>query len=124
MTSIRGDEGAPDAYMSVGTELAEMRRVVHILEVQRDIYRLLIEMLPLTTVGVLDEKLRWVNVFGEWPQQHGLSSAQLTGEDFGERMGGPDAEQCGACTNRLGPPGSIKRCSPAAVGGLKSMLFP
>ena len=83
-TGIRNADGHLVGYMSVATDVTAARRTVRTLEGQREVYRMLLDHLPMTTVGVFDEKLRCLTMGGHWIATNGIDPETVTGKHIGD----------------------------------------
>jgi PAS domain S-box-containing protein len=90
MTGIRNADGHLVGYMGVATDVSEARRTLSSLEAQREIYRMLLDHLPLTTVGVFDDQLRCLTMGGHWIAMSGTDPEAVTGKHIGEFFEEPD----------------------------------
>lgn len=90
MTGIRNADGRLVGYVGVGTDVTEVRGTLRSLAGQREIYRMLIDHLPMTTVGVFDENLRCLTMGGHWIAMTGTDPETLTGTHIGEFFEPPD----------------------------------
>ena len=84
VTGIRNADGQLIGYMAVATDVTEMRRALDSLQSQREVYRLLLDHLPGTTAGVVDENLRCVTIGGHWVTSAGLDVNTMIGRPIAE----------------------------------------
>ena len=68
----------------------QLRAAARDLDAQREIYRLLVEQLPLTTVALFDEDLCCLTIGGHWLTRSGLSPAEFVGRQAHEFFLEPD----------------------------------
>jgi PAS domain S-box-containing protein len=69
MSSVRGPEEDLVGFIAVASDITVMSDALASLAAEREVYRLLVEHLPSTVVGLLDEELRWEAVGGEYRGQ-------------------------------------------------------
>jgi PAS domain S-box-containing protein len=85
ISAIRDSSGELSGFVGIGNDVTEARKALQSLAAQREIYRLLVDHLPLTTVGLWDEHLRCVTIGGHWLNKTGAESTGFVGrpiEDF------------------------------------------
>jgi PAS domain S-box-containing protein len=90
MTGIRNADGHLVGYMGVATDVTDARRTLRTLQSQREIYRMLLDHLPMTTVGVFDENLCCLTMGGYWIAASGTDPESVTGKHIGEFFEAPD----------------------------------
>jgi PAS domain S-box-containing protein len=90
MTGIRNADGQLVGYTGVATDVTEARRTLRSLQSQREVYRMLIDHLPMTTVGVFDERLHCLTMGGYWIGTSGTDPETVIGKHIGEFFEEPD----------------------------------
>ncbi len=90
MTGIRNTEGQLVGYMGVATDVTDARALVRTLQSQREVYRMLLRHLPMTTVGVFDAQLRCLTIGGHWTGSNEIDPETLVGKHIGEFFQAPD----------------------------------
>ncbi|HEY2272605.1 MAG TPA: PAS domain S-box protein [Jatrophihabitantaceae bacterium] len=66
VSGITNSTGDLVGYVGIGTDVTQARQAMQSLAAQREIYRVLVDNLPSTTVGLWDEQLRCVAIGGHW----------------------------------------------------------
>ena len=79
ITGIRDASGAVTGFVAIGTDVTASRATMQTLAAQREIYRLLVENLPMTTVGLIDSNLRCVTIGGHWLAKIGAEPGRFRG---------------------------------------------
>ncbi|MGH8861957.1 MAG: PAS domain S-box protein [Jatrophihabitantaceae bacterium] len=79
VTCMRDAAGRVTGFVGIGTDVTASRATIQTLASQREIYRLLVEHLPETTVGLLDADLRCVTLGGHWLKRLGGDPGRFTG---------------------------------------------
>lgn len=100
ITTVRNDAGAVTGYVCIGTDVTASRATMHTLASQRELYQLLVEHLPLTTVGLFDHDLRCVTIGGHWLRKIGGEPATFRGTRIDEFFGEADRERALALYDR------------------------
>ena len=94
VTGKRDGDGSLIGYIFIATDVTDARAAARDLEAQYRIQQLLLEHLPYTTVALLDRRLRWVTVGGDWSQaRRGDSAEPLTGRSIEQTLPAQDAER-------------------------------
>ncbi len=89
-TCMRDASGTVTGYVCIGTDVTASRATIRTLAGQREIYQLLVEHLPLTTVGLFDADLRCVTIGGHWLRKVGAEAAAVRGTRIDEFFGAED----------------------------------
>ena len=92
-TCMRDAAGIVTGYVCIGTDVTASRATIRTLAGQREIYQMLVEHLPLTTVGLFDENLRCVTIGGHWLHMVGADPSSLQGTRIDEFFGAADRER-------------------------------
>lgn len=79
ISGVTDDDGELTGYIGIGTDVTEARQALQSLDAQREIYRLLIERLPSTTVALWDQDLRCVTIGGHWVDADSTNSGRYHG---------------------------------------------
>jgi hypothetical protein len=79
INGIRDAAGTVTGFVAIGTDVTASRATMQTLASQREIYRLLVEHLPMTTVGLLDSNLRCVTIGGHWLAKIGAEPGRFRG---------------------------------------------
>lgn len=78
-SAVRDADGRVTGYITIATDQTAQHAALDELREREELWRLLVESLPATTVGLLDEHLAWIAVSGPYLAQAGSTSASLTG---------------------------------------------
>jgi PAS domain S-box-containing protein len=100
ITAVRDAQGAITGYVEIGTDVTASRATMQTLASQREIYRLLVEHLPMTTVGLFDTDLKCLTIGGHWLRKVGAEPASLRGKRIDEFFAPPDREHALAMYER------------------------
>lgn len=79
ISSVTDPAGELDGFVGIGTDVTAARRATQWLAAQREIYRVLVDNLPSTTVALWDEELRCVTIGGHWLAKIDTDPAQFSG---------------------------------------------
>ena len=85
ISAIRDSAGELTGFIGIGNDVTDARKTLQSLASQREIYRLLVDHLPLTTVALWDDDLLCVTIGGHWLIKTDAEPAQFVGraiEDF------------------------------------------
>lgn len=93
LTCMRDASGSVTGYVCIGTDVTASRATIRTLAGQREIYQMLVEHVPLTTVGLFDADLRCVTIGGHWLHKIGADSASLRGTRIDEFFSAGDRER-------------------------------
>jgi hypothetical protein len=100
ITAVRDTAGAITGYVGIGTDVTASRATMQTLASQREIYRLLVEHLPMTTVGLFDTELRCLTIGGHWLRKIGAPPTSMRGKRIDEFFLPPDRERALAMYER------------------------
>jgi PAS domain S-box-containing protein len=90
ISAIRDSAGELTGFVGIGNDVTGARKALQSLGAQREIYRLLVDHLPLTTVALWDDDLRCVTIGGHWLIKTGAEAAQFIGKPIEEFFHEPD----------------------------------
>jgi PAS domain S-box-containing protein len=90
ISAIRDSSGSLTGFIGIGTDVTDARQAMQSLASQREIYRLLVDHLPSTTVGLWDQELRCVTIGGHWLKKTDADGAQFIGQSIDEFFLEPD----------------------------------
>jgi hypothetical protein len=93
VTCMRDASGTVTGYVCIGTDVTASRATIRTLAGQREIYQMLVEHLPLTTVGLFGADLRCITIGGHWLHKVGADPASLQGTRIDEFFGAGDRER-------------------------------
>lgn len=85
-SAVRDADGRVTGWITVATDQSAQRAALAELREREELWRLLVESLPATTVGLLDEHLAWIAVSGPYLAQAGSTSQALAGQVAGDTL--------------------------------------
>jgi PAS domain S-box-containing protein len=93
ISAILDTDGTLTGFVGIGTDVTQARDALQSLAAQREIYRLLVEHLPATTVGLWDDDLRCVTLGGHWLAKTATDAGQYLGRRVDEFFHEPDRDE-------------------------------
>jgi PAS domain S-box-containing protein len=93
VNAIKDAQGQPTGFISVATDVTALEDDRRALDEQRNLYAALVEQLPATTVGLIDEDLRWLSVNGHYPASIGRRADYFIGRLVGDSLPPRNAAQ-------------------------------
>jgi hypothetical protein len=90
MSCVRDAAGAVTGFVGIGSDVTASRTTMQTLATQRELYQLLVESLPYTTVGLFDEQLRCITIGGHWLHRIGAEAASFRGRPVETFFDGAD----------------------------------
>jgi PAS domain S-box-containing protein len=90
VSGVRNAAGELIGYVAIGSDVTEERAALQNLAAQREIYRLLVDHLPMTTVALFDAELRCLRIGGHWLTKIGSDGLEYIGRPVEEFFREPD----------------------------------
>ncbi len=90
VSAVRDSAGELTGYVAIGAEVTEARAALENLAAQREIYRLLVDHLPMTTVALFDSELRCLRIGGHWPAKLNSDGLEFIGRPIEQFFQEPD----------------------------------
>lgn len=84
VSAMTDNDGTLLGFVGIGTDVTEARSAVASLGAQKELYRLLVDNLPDTTVALFDDQLRCVTIGGRWPNRLGGRPEEFVGWHLSE----------------------------------------